>query len=218
MSEWVNVSLLYIFPRNCSNNFSLWNCTSRMNWVARIFAQDKSFIESQICIISAIREQIFVLLVSLYIILLLYVYACIYISQIPACGPDSKQHLTTKFEPKNFLNTLLECLIMEFGNIRMALKYFTFLPGILVIFSIASFLLSILYAKVSVKNIRRGVREGGDIFRKTGIVVLFTEAVIGEDIPGNSCARYSCIHAICIVFVFFHSPTLMYYQHSSKNL
>lgn len=107
---------------------------------------------------------------------------------------------------------------MEFGIIRMALKDFMFLPCIMVIFSIASFWLNILYAKVSVKNIRRGVWEGGNIFRKTGIVLLFIEAIIGEDIPENSCAVHSCIHPICIVFVVFHSPRLVYYQHSSKNL
>lgn len=46
---------------------------------------------------------------------------------------------------------------MEFGLIRMDQKDFLYLPRILVIFSVASFRLNILYAKVSVKNIRGGI-------------------------------------------------------------
>lgn len=91
---------------------------------------------------------------------------------------------------------------MEFGIIWMALKDFMFLPCILVIFSIASFWLNILYAKVSVKNIRRGVWEGGDTFRKTGIVLLFVEAIIGGVNPENSCA-YIVLFILLVKFLWF---------------
>lgn len=108
---------------------------------------------------------------------------------------------------------------MEFGLITMAQKDFImFLPCILVISSVASFRLSILYDKVRVKNIRGGILRDGNIFGKTGIVMIFIERIIEEDIPENACMVHSFINLICTVFVVFHSLRLMCRQHSHKNL
>ena len=54
---------------------------------------------------------------------------------------------------------------MEFGPVRVAQKNSMYLSQILVIFSIARFWLNILYAKVSVRNIKDGIFRG-NIFRK----------------------------------------------------
>lgn len=93
---------------------------------------------------------------------------------------------------------------MEFGPVRVAQKNSMYLSQILVIFSIARFWLNILYAKVSVRNIKEGIFRG-NIFRKkkkTGIPLSFVE-MIGENISETSCVINSFIHLVCMVMVSF---------------
>lgn len=78
------------------------------------------------------------------------------------------------------------------------------------------------YAKVTVRNIREGFL-GANLFRKTGIVLIFIGAIIGGDIPANSCVVHSFIHFICVVTasffcVGFYSLRHRYCQCGYKNL
>ena len=84
-------------------------------------------------------------------------------------------------------------------------KTLMYLSRILVIFSIARFWLNILYAKVSVRNIREGIFRGNIFIKKkqkTGIPLIFVETT-GENISKTSCVINRFFHLICMVMVSF---------------
>ena len=92
----------------------------------------------------------------------MYLHICLNLSIWSIDGANLNNQMWTL---SKILNTFLELLIMEFGPVRVAQRNSMYLSHILVIFSIARFWLNILYAKVSVRNIREGIFRG-NIFRK----------------------------------------------------